>query len=54
MQLFGEINVGMLLGFLQFVSTGAITIWYVRFARRKIDPVSDHIRERVEIEVTGG
>lgn len=53
-QLFGEINVGMLLGFLQFVSTGAITIWYVRFARRKIDPVSDRIRDRVEIEVTGG
>lgn len=55
-QLVGEINVGMLLGFLQFVSTGAITIWYVRFARRRLDPVSDRIRDRIDPppEVTGG
>jgi uncharacterized membrane protein (DUF485 family) len=47
-RLFGEINVGMLLGFLQFVSTGAITIWYVRFARKHIDPDAADIRERAE------
>jgi uncharacterized membrane protein (DUF485 family) len=47
-RLFGEINVGMLLGFLQFVSTGAITIWYVRFARKHIDPDAADIRARAE------
>jgi uncharacterized membrane protein (DUF485 family) len=52
-QVVGEINVGMVLGFLQFVSTGAITLWYVRFAHRRIDPVSDRIRESVEPGVTG-
>ncbi|HEX4724392.1 MAG TPA: DUF485 domain-containing protein [Pseudonocardiaceae bacterium] len=48
-ELFGEINIGMLLGFLQFVSTGAITVWYVRFARTYIDPVSDHIRSQAGV-----
>jgi uncharacterized membrane protein (DUF485 family) len=48
-QLFGEINIGMLLGFLQFVSTGAITVWYVRFARAYIDPVTEHIRSQAGV-----
>ncbi|HEX9334712.1 MAG TPA: DUF485 domain-containing protein [Pseudonocardiaceae bacterium] len=48
-QLFGEINIGMLLGFLQFVSTCAITVWYVRFARRRIDPTSAHIRSQAGV-----
>jgi uncharacterized membrane protein (DUF485 family) len=47
-QLVGEINIGMVLGFLQFVSTAAITVWYVRFARDRIDPTSAHIRSRAE------
>ena len=48
-QLFGEINVGMVLGFLQFVSTCAITVWYVRFASRRIDPVAEHIRSQAGV-----
>jgi uncharacterized membrane protein (DUF485 family) len=37
-QLFGSVNVGLVLGLLQFVSTIAITIAYLRFARSTIDP----------------
>jgi uncharacterized membrane protein (DUF485 family) len=48
-QLFGEINVGMVLGFLQFVSTCAITVWYVRFAKNRIDPVAEHIRSQAGV-----
>ncbi|WP_017976865.1 DUF485 domain-containing protein [Actinopolyspora halophila] len=41
---FGHINVGLLLGISQFVSTLLITTLYVRFATRKIDPEVDEIR----------
>jgi uncharacterized membrane protein (DUF485 family) len=37
-RLFGSVNVGLVLGLAQFVSTVAITAGYVRFARRRIDP----------------
>ena len=39
---------GLVLGLLQFVSTFAITTWYVRFAGRRIDPAAADIRERIE------
>jgi uncharacterized membrane protein (DUF485 family) len=45
---FGLVNVGLLLGMLQFVSTGVITVLYVRYARRKLDPQVDAIREQAE------
>jgi uncharacterized membrane protein (DUF485 family) len=44
----GNINIGLVFGLLQFVSTFAITTMYVRFANHKLDPVSDRIREQVE------
>jgi uncharacterized membrane protein (DUF485 family) len=47
-KLLGNINVGLVLGLLQFVSTFVITGLYVRFADRKLDPVADRIRERIE------
>ncbi|WP_407646884.1 DUF485 domain-containing protein [Allosaccharopolyspora coralli] len=47
-KLVGNINVGLVLGLLQFVSTFAITAWYVRYADTKLDPLADEIRERVE------
>ncbi len=47
-KLVGNINVGLVLGLLQFVSTFAITAWYVRYADKKLDPLADEIRERVE------
>lgn len=48
-RLFGEINVGLALGLLQFVSTVLITIGYVRFARRDVDPEVRRIRERAGV-----
>jgi uncharacterized membrane protein (DUF485 family) len=47
-RLFGEINVGLVLGLLQFVSTVLITIRYARFATRRIDPDVARIRAHVE------
>ncbi|WP_433873873.1 DUF485 domain-containing protein [Saccharopolyspora sp. CA-218241] len=47
-RLVGNINVGLVLGLLQFVSTFAITTLYVRYANRQLDPVSEEIRDRVE------
>lgn len=44
----GDINIGLIFGLLQFVSTFAITTIYVRFANRYLDPVSSRLREQVE------
>lgn len=46
--LFGNVNVGLILGLLQFVSTFAITIAYVRFAGNTLDPLSAKIRGEIE------
>ncbi len=47
-KLFGNITVGLVFGLLQFVSTFVITYLYVRFANRRLDPVSEKIRDDVE------
>ncbi|RKT51929.1 DUF485 domain-containing protein [Saccharothrix australiensis] len=44
----GNINVGLVLGLLQFVSTFAITTLYVRHANKHLDPRAEAIRERLE------
>jgi len=44
----GDINIGIIFGLLQFVSTFAITTWYVRWADRELDPTADALRERIE------
>jgi uncharacterized membrane protein (DUF485 family) len=44
----GNINVGIVVGLLQFVSTFVITGLYVRYADRQLDPVADAIRTRME------
>ena len=44
-KLVGNINVALLLGLLQFVSTFVIAWYYSRFAARELDPVADKIRE---------
>ncbi len=49
-KLFGNINVGLVFGLLQFVSTFVITGLYVRYANRKLDPVAEKIREDIEKE----
>ena len=45
---FGNINLGLLLGLGQFVTTFAITTWYVSYANRKLDPLADEIRSELE------
>ena len=44
----GNINVGLLLGLSQFVTTFAITTWYVSFANRKLDPAAEKFRTELE------
>ncbi|HCJ55560.1 MULTISPECIES: DUF485 domain-containing protein [Glutamicibacter] len=46
----GNINMGIVLGLLQFVSTFAITAAYVSFSNKKLDPKASKIRERLERE----
>jgi uncharacterized membrane protein (DUF485 family) len=45
---FGNVNIGLLMGLGQFVSTFAITHLYVRHANRRTDPIADEMRERLE------
>ena len=47
-KVWGEINIGLVFGLLQFVSTFAITITYVRWADRNFDPAADALRQRLE------
>jgi len=47
-KLWGNINVGLILGLLQFVSTFAITGWYVSYSNRKLDPIASDIRQEIE------
>ncbi len=47
-KLFGNINVGLVFGLLQFVSTFLITFLYVRFADRKLDPLAAQLRDDIE------
>ncbi|TDL42341.1 DUF485 domain-containing protein [Kocuria rosea] len=55
-QVIGNVNLGVVLGLLQFVTTFAITGAYVSFANRKLDPKATAIRERLEpsLGTTGG
>lgn len=55
-QVVGNVNLGVVLGLLQFVTTFAITGAYVSFANRKLDPKATAIRERLEpsLGTTGG
>ncbi|MFG1699452.1 DUF485 domain-containing protein [Nonomuraea sp. NPDC049309] len=44
----GEINVGLIFGLLQFVSTFLIAWAYSRHAEKKLDPIADKLRHEVE------
>lgn len=50
-KVFGNINVGLIFGLLQFVSTFLITWLYVRHANRHLDPIADKIRAEIEGDV---
>ena len=45
-RVFGSVNVGLLLGLSQFVSTVVIMVLYARFAGRTVDPRVEALRER--------
>jgi uncharacterized membrane protein (DUF485 family) len=47
-KLLGNINVGLVIGLLQFVSTFAITTLYVNYANKHLDPAAARLRERIE------
>lgn len=47
-KVWGNINVGLILGLLQFVSTFAITGWYVSYSNRRLDPIAADIRNEIE------
>jgi uncharacterized membrane protein (DUF485 family) len=43
-KLVGSVNVALVFGLLQFVSTFGIAIWYARYASRRLDPLSEELR----------
>jgi len=47
-KLVGNINVGLVFGLLQFISTFLITFLYVRFADRRLDPLAEQLRNEIE------
>ncbi|MEV6303831.1 DUF485 domain-containing protein [Actinoplanes sp. NPDC051861] len=44
----GNINVALIFGLLQFVSTFVIAWYYARFAAREVDPLADNIYDELE------
>ncbi len=50
-KVFGNINIALVFGLLQFVTTFGIAIWYARFAARRMDPIADALREQYEREI---
>jgi uncharacterized membrane protein (DUF485 family) len=47
-KVWGNINIGLIFGLLQFASTFLITWLYARHANRNLDPISDKIRSEIE------
>ena len=47
-RVFGNVNVGILLGLAQFVTTFVITHIYVAHANKRTDPIADEMRHRLE------
>lgn len=52
-RVWGDITVGLLFGLGQFVTTFAITMAYVWYANRKLDPIAEEIRGDLETRETG-
>src|SRR5699024_9624302 len=47
-EVLGNINLGIVVGLAQFVTTFIITGIYVLYAKRKIDPIATDLREAME------
>ncbi|MEJ5997298.1 DUF485 domain-containing protein [Corynebacterium sp. H130] len=48
MKVFGNVNLGIVLGILQFVTTFIITWVYIKFANKNIEPRATAIRQEME------
>ncbi|MGA4669233.1 DUF485 domain-containing protein [Propionibacteriaceae bacterium Y1923] len=44
----GNVNLGILLGLLQFVTTFGITALYIRHANKNLDPIAGKLRAELE------
>ena len=54
-RLFGNVNLALVFGVLQFVTTFGIAIGYSRYAQRRLDPLADELRgEQAEQAAEGG
>jgi uncharacterized membrane protein (DUF485 family) len=53
-EVFGNVNIGILLGLGQFLTTFLITQLYVRHAGRSTDPIADEMRHRLEAREFAG
>ncbi|MCE3244601.1 MAG: hypothetical protein K0S72_724 [Arthrobacter sp.] len=47
-KVWGNINIGLIMGLLQFVTTFAITSWYVSYSNKRLDPIAAGIRHGIE------
>jgi len=45
---FGSVNIAMVLGTAQVVTTFAVTTWYVHYANKRLDPLAEEIRDEIE------
>jgi uncharacterized membrane protein (DUF485 family) len=50
-KLVGNINVALVFGLLQFVTTFAIAYWYAKYSARRTDPIADALRDQYEQEI---
>ena len=50
-KVFGNINIALIFGLLQFVSTFAIAILYARHASRRFDTLAAELNDRYDAEV---
>ena len=47
-RVFGSVNIAMVLGMAQVVTTFAVTTWYVHYANKRLDPLAEEIRDEIE------
>lgn len=47
---FGNVNLGLILGLAQFVTTFGITMWYVSYANKRLDPIAEELRNDLEAQ----
>jgi uncharacterized membrane protein (DUF485 family) len=52
-KLVGNINVGLVFGLLQFITTFGIAYLYSRYARRRLDPLADKLRAELGAQLSG-